>query len=227
MFRILKFSQDADVCWDFEVDAWSRFWSRFMFELVIWLQEVTLARWTQPSGPLCLWQCFVYDLLHVLLHFLLPIITEDCCNEGSLSQLGGIRRRIRRLRLLSGFSPNSVVLLEALVFHPEPRHEPPAGHVHRLEKRESWPLWMSAMTTAPVRPQFGCLGRWTGWEVWHGPPASWFLVVHHPGRSRSHHLANHPPAWLLQPFSTTTNFLDLQLIGRSLPSQEDMIDSPR
>ena len=32
--------------------------SRFVFELVIWPQEVTLARWTQPSGPLCLWQCF-------------------------------------------------------------------------------------------------------------------------------------------------------------------------
>ena len=32
-------------------------WSRLMFELLIWPQEVTLARWTQPSGPLCLWQC--------------------------------------------------------------------------------------------------------------------------------------------------------------------------
>ena len=27
----------------------SEIWSRFVFELVIW---------TQPSGPLCLWQCF-------------------------------------------------------------------------------------------------------------------------------------------------------------------------
>ena len=25
---------------------------------MIWPQEVTLIRWTQPSGPLCLWQCF-------------------------------------------------------------------------------------------------------------------------------------------------------------------------
>ena len=30
-----------------------------MFELLIWLQEFTLARWTQSSGPLCLWQCFL------------------------------------------------------------------------------------------------------------------------------------------------------------------------
>ena len=30
-----------------------------LFELLIWPQEVTLARWTQPSGPLCLWQCFL------------------------------------------------------------------------------------------------------------------------------------------------------------------------
>ena len=33
-------------------------WSRFVFELVIWPKEVTLVSRTQPSGPLCLWQCF-------------------------------------------------------------------------------------------------------------------------------------------------------------------------
>ena len=32
-------------------------WSWFAIELVLWPQEVTFARWTQPSGPLCLWQC--------------------------------------------------------------------------------------------------------------------------------------------------------------------------
>ena len=40
-------------------DSEDEMWSRFMFELLIWLQEVTLARWTQPSGPLCLWQCLL------------------------------------------------------------------------------------------------------------------------------------------------------------------------
>ena len=39
-------------------DSEDEMWSRFVFELVIWLKEVTLERWTQPSGPLCLWQCF-------------------------------------------------------------------------------------------------------------------------------------------------------------------------
>ena len=39
-------------------DSEDEMWSRLMFELLIWPQEVTLARWTQPSGPLCLWQCF-------------------------------------------------------------------------------------------------------------------------------------------------------------------------
>ena len=34
-----------------------------MFELLIWLQEATLARWTQSSGPLCLWQCLKHDSL--------------------------------------------------------------------------------------------------------------------------------------------------------------------
>ena len=38
-------------------DSEDEMWSRFVFELVIWRQEDTLARWTQPSGPLCLWQC--------------------------------------------------------------------------------------------------------------------------------------------------------------------------
>ena len=49
--------------WDFLLmlsrDSEDEMWSRFMFELLIWLQEVTLARWTQPSGPLCLWQCLL------------------------------------------------------------------------------------------------------------------------------------------------------------------------
>ena len=47
-----KFSRDADVWlkllmlnWDSEIEIWSR----FVYELVIW---------TQPSGPLCLWQWF-------------------------------------------------------------------------------------------------------------------------------------------------------------------------
>ena len=35
-------------------------WSRFVFELVIWPKEVTLVSRTQPSGPLCLWQCFIF-----------------------------------------------------------------------------------------------------------------------------------------------------------------------
>ena len=47
--------------WDFLLmlsrDSEDEMWSRFMFELLIWLQEATLARWTQSSGPLCLWQC--------------------------------------------------------------------------------------------------------------------------------------------------------------------------
>ena len=61
-------------------------WSRFVFELVIWPKEVTLVSRTQPSGPLCLWQCFFLffmskyfltnpflelQTLHILLHRLL------------------------------------------------------------------------------------------------------------------------------------------------------------
>ena len=36
--------------WDIEVDAWLRFWRGNLIKIC--------ARTTQPSGPLCLWQCF-------------------------------------------------------------------------------------------------------------------------------------------------------------------------
>ena len=44
-------------------DSKAEIWSRFMFELV-W----TLVGWTQPSGPLCLWQCFYTCCQIVFLH---------------------------------------------------------------------------------------------------------------------------------------------------------------
>ena len=42
----------------FGQDFEDEIWSRFVWELVIWPKEVTLVTRTQPSGPLCLWQCF-------------------------------------------------------------------------------------------------------------------------------------------------------------------------
>ena len=44
-------------------DSENKMWSRF----VIWPQEVTLARGTQPSGPLCLWQCFFLIIFRLFL----------------------------------------------------------------------------------------------------------------------------------------------------------------
>ena len=52
-------------------DSEDAIWSRFVFELVIWPQKVTLVRWTQPSGPLCLWQCFSLKL--VIYRLTMPI----------------------------------------------------------------------------------------------------------------------------------------------------------
>ena len=43
--------------WDW-VDAESRFWRWNSFKICVWTCNITLARWTQPLGPLCLWQCF-------------------------------------------------------------------------------------------------------------------------------------------------------------------------
>ena len=53
-----KFSGDADVWLRFLVDAESRFWRWNSIKICVWTCNMTLARWTQPSGPLCLWQCF-------------------------------------------------------------------------------------------------------------------------------------------------------------------------
>ena len=71
--------------------------SRFVFELVIWPQEVTLLRWTQPSGPLCLWQCLI----------LMPIrciITEYWSFFGLLFQNSQNRLRMT-LKEGNGFNP--------------------------------------------------------------------------------------------------------------------------
>ena len=34
----------------------------FMVKICVWTCNMTLARWTQPSGPLCLWQCLSFCL---------------------------------------------------------------------------------------------------------------------------------------------------------------------
>ena len=59
----LMFSQD------FEVDAWSRFWRWNLIKICVWTCNMTLARWTQPSGPLCLWQCFIYKYLYIYIYY--------------------------------------------------------------------------------------------------------------------------------------------------------------
>ena len=59
----LKFYGEADVWLKLKLmlgrDSEDEIWSRFVFELVIWLKKVTLVSRTQPSGPLCLWQCLI------------------------------------------------------------------------------------------------------------------------------------------------------------------------
>ena len=44
-------------------------WSRFVLEFVMWPKEVTFVSRTQPSGPLCLWQCFFYCFVSASIHF--------------------------------------------------------------------------------------------------------------------------------------------------------------
>ena len=58
-------------------DSEDEIWSRFMFEFVIWPQDVTLVRWTQSSGPLCLWQCLI-SLWSRIGCRVAPILCEYC-----------------------------------------------------------------------------------------------------------------------------------------------------
>ena len=39
----------------------SKIWSRFVFELVIWLNQVTFISWTQPSGRFALGNVFTHE----------------------------------------------------------------------------------------------------------------------------------------------------------------------
>ena len=45
--------------WDFEVDAWSRFWRWNLIEICVRTCDIRsyFGKNTQPSGPLFLWQC--------------------------------------------------------------------------------------------------------------------------------------------------------------------------
>ena len=60
LINILKFN----FSWD--VHVWLRFWSWYLFEILKMKFDQDLCRnllWTQPSGPLCRWQCFYHRAL--------------------------------------------------------------------------------------------------------------------------------------------------------------------
>ena len=46
--------------WDFKVNAYLRFWNCNTYVQDLWTVNCDLVIWTQPSGPLCLWQCFIF-----------------------------------------------------------------------------------------------------------------------------------------------------------------------
>ena len=50
--------------WDFEASSSSRFWRWDLIKICVrtcdMTHKVTLVSWTQPSCPLCLWQCLAY-----------------------------------------------------------------------------------------------------------------------------------------------------------------------
>ena len=71
-------------------DVWLRFVQELVIwpkELVIWPKEVTLVSRTQPSGPLCLWQCFISSLYFNFCFdfYLISIFCVPEVHKGSLS----------------------------------------------------------------------------------------------------------------------------------------------
>ena len=82
-------------------DSEDEIWSRFVFEFVIWTQEVTLVRWTQSSGPLCLWQCFNIKTKELRSSSELSKQTKLCPAGWQVVRLGGwesefgIRREVQ------------------------------------------------------------------------------------------------------------------------------------
>ena len=70
MLRLGRYSEDE-------------FWSRFVFEIVIWTKQVTLVCWTQPSGPLCLGNVFIFGFLwwFVFQYLILLFSTRDGHND--------------------------------------------------------------------------------------------------------------------------------------------------
>ena len=45
---------------DFEFESKFLRWN--LIKICVWTCNMTLARWTQPSGPLCLWQCLPFAI---------------------------------------------------------------------------------------------------------------------------------------------------------------------
>ena len=69
LVELLMFDWDFEVMlnWDSEIVIWSRFGN-----CELWTVNCKLVIWTQPSGPLCLWQCFAVDISYI--HYLFLVI---------------------------------------------------------------------------------------------------------------------------------------------------------
>ena len=80
--------------WDFKVNAYLRFWNCNTYVQDLWTVNCDLVIWTQPSGPLCLWQCFFIFLA------LVPYkICPQRINRGIIYGL------TKRQRTASNFAP--------------------------------------------------------------------------------------------------------------------------
>ena len=91
--------------WCFEVAAWSRLWRlnliKISWELVIWPKEVTLVSRTQPSGPLCLWQCLQIDTARTKVRFFRHTKYLQLRFPGTVSNLRPVSIFLLKRKLLS------------------------------------------------------------------------------------------------------------------------------
>ena len=118
-----KLSGDADVWLRFLVDAESRFLRWNSIKICVWTCNMTLTRWTQPSGPLCLWQCFIWFLLTILNSVFddigLPVenifLLWDCPDVGRWQEEGRVHKSLFVKKLV--FQPN---IFARVFFQPLP-----------------------------------------------------------------------------------------------------------
>ena len=130
-----------------------------MWELPIWPKEVILVSRTQPSGPLCLWQCcWIYVSVHYhqlkARHLVIQLLAvlQEISNPIFLNRLQIYNRKMKSclltiehytIYIVSIKCSNEIFLSISLVYHPL---QAIAGSRKHLDNDEKVKLWTCLAT---------------------------------------------------------------------------------